>query len=383
MDYTHFTKKIRFVGNRLIEDYIQSGHVKTGVNGPYDDPETEVRNLAHLLVIASVECIKYKRPELKDVIKKITFQLFAMRNADGIYKMRQKENKDQCNGVIGHAWLVEGFLFAYYCIEDEQLLNEAERILLMHKFQPKLGLWGRPLIGNTNSAIDFTFNHQLWFAATVAEFLQVRKNLQLEKELNQFFDKIQCNMQTNSKGRILHSVYLRMGMYLSFKMFIKRLRTSFYEILEMPSLKYKEIGYHVFNLMALARLYYVDKKRPFFKTTKFIAVIEYIKDKNYQKWLSASNIQKDASSYSNDLTDIEKSINIYGYPYNVPGYELVFCKEVFGEIIDTNTVNFILDEQFNIIWDEERNELNSKCHDKTTVNYRAYEYYRYLYLINE
>ena len=63
------TEIIRSLGKKLIEEYMASGHVKSGINGPYDDSETEVRNLAHLMVIASIEYLKYGKSRLKSLIR--------------------------------------------------------------------------------------------------------------------------------------------------------------------------------------------------------------------------------------------------------------------------------------------------------------------------
>lgn len=373
-----YTEIIRSIGKKLIEDYVSLGHVDSGINGPYDDPETEVRNLSHLMVIASIEYLKYGKDEYLPLISRMADDVIAMREPLGIYKMRQKDGKDQCNGVIGDAWLVEGLLYAFKATKNKGILEEIERIFKMHSFHTKLGLWGRPLMGASDNAIDFTLNHQLWYAATLSEYLSINSNSELCAQLNCFFKQLSHNMLVNNRGRITHSIYRRIGLMSLFKMYVKRLKFVVYEKLDKPSLMYKEIGYHVFNLMALARLY---KQRPndcFFKSAKFERAISFVEDKNFQQLLSTSNIEIDGSTFSKNLTEDEKSINIYGYPYNVIGFELLYCQQVFGSKISKTAVELLSKRQFDLTWSEETCEFGKRCHDKTVVNYRVYEYYRYL-----
>lgn len=378
MKNSEYTDKIRSVGQRLIENYIKTGHVEAGINGPYDDPETEVRNLAHLMVIASIEYLKYGKDEYLPLISRMADEVMAMREPSGIYKMRQKDGKDQCNGVIGHAWLVEGLLYAYKVTKNKGILEEIERIFKMHGFQTKLGLWGRPLMGASNNAIDFTLNHQLWYAATLSEYLSINSNSELCEQLNCFFKQLSHNMLVNDRGRISHSIYRRMGLVPLFKMYVKRFKINIYEKIGKPSLMYKEIGYHVFNLMALARLYKQSPNNLFFKNTKFERTISYIGDKEFQQLLSASNIEQDGTTFGKKITEDEKSINIYGYPYNVTGFELLYCQQVFGAKISKTDVEYLCKRQFELTWSEETHEFGNRCHDKTVINYRVYEYYRYL-----
>ena len=65
MQQIDYTEKIRDVGVKLIDGYLLTGHVETGINGPYDDPETEVRYLAHLIVIAAIEFLKFNKVTYK------------------------------------------------------------------------------------------------------------------------------------------------------------------------------------------------------------------------------------------------------------------------------------------------------------------------------
>jgi len=378
MNINDYINIIRQVGNGLIKSYSETNKAQTGINGPYDDPETEVRYLAHLLVITAVEYLKYNKVEYEDVIVSIADRLLSMKQSNGVYKMRMKSGKDECNGTIGHAWLIEGYLYAYKALREQKFLVEIERIFLMHSFSNRLGLWGRPLLGCNDNSIDYTFNHQLWYAATLAEFLQVKPNKELQRQLKIFLEKLPQTVTTSCDGRVAHAIYGRISLKAAFKYKIVKLRDGVNDILSRPSLRYKEIGYHVFNLMAFARIYKLYPNVTFFNSSRFKKALGIVSTSCFIKELEADNMNMDASTHGSSLASDEQSINIYGYPYNVPGFEIMYCGGVFSDIIGEETVQKMMTRQFELTWDNESKKFGRLCHDKVSVNYRVYEFYRYL-----
>lgn len=374
-------KKIRSIGARLIEGFVKKGCVDCGINGPYDDPETEVRYLAHLIVIAAIEYLKFGKTEYKDVVLNLGDRVLSMKGEDGIYKMRLKDGKDQCNGVIGHAWLIEGLIYAYKVTGEDKFIDESFAICQKHEFNQVLGLWGRPLMGKDDSAIDFTFNHELWYAATLAELLQIRKDNKLQMELDRFMESVPKNLLINGNGRIAHSIYRRVKPVERLKQCVKRHIIVFDERIGRPSLKYKEIGYHIFNLMAFARIFVIRPDYPFFTSTNFFKTLKYVCDKGFVKGLLDEKVYNDSTPHGKSLTIEEQSINIYGYPYNVPGFELPYCALVFEGQIDNRVVDTIVKTQIEETWDGGVQMFGRKSHDKVAVNYRIYEYYRYLEIV--
>ena len=212
------TEIIRSLGKKLIDEYVASGHVESGINGPYDDSETEVRNLAHLMVIASIEYLKYGKNEYLPLISKMANEVMAMREPSGVYNMRLKEGKDQCNGVIGHAWLIEGLIYAYKVTKDRRYLEECDRIASMHEFQPRLGLWGCPLKGNGDEAIDVTLNHQLWYAYALFELNRYLKKEEYKIQCRLFLDCLYKNFKVNANGRVAHQIPNRLNKKEMFKL---------------------------------------------------------------------------------------------------------------------------------------------------------------------
>ena len=103
INYLEYDKKIRNVAESLIGSYVKEKRIFTGVNGPYNDLETEVRNLCHLIVITAIESSIYNKKELKQYLFDMGEQLITLSKNNGLYILRNKEKKDQSNGVIGHA----------------------------------------------------------------------------------------------------------------------------------------------------------------------------------------------------------------------------------------------------------------------------------------
>jgi hypothetical protein len=333
--------------------------------------------MAHLIVIASIEYLKYKQIECKEIVEKLASQLLSRKSKEGIYKMRQKSGKDECNGVIGHAWLIEGYLYAYKVTGNPVYLSESESICKKHKFDKSLSLWCRPL----SNSIDFTFNHQLWYADTLAELLKYVDSDELKQQLNNYKKNLPKNLNINRVGRIAHTIYRRSSFKDSLLKKISKYRDAINELFGLPGLKYRETGYHMFNLMAFARLYMLSPNEPFFKSKVFLKALSFVCQENYSLELLNSNTKDDRTLPSKLLTLEEKSINIYGYPYNVPGFEIMFCSKVFNGLIPKSLAHNILSTQMIETLDENTGLLGKKCHDKITINYRIYEYYRYLELL--
>lgn len=372
--YESTTTVIRDIGKKLIQNYMNGNQISGGINGPYDDPETPVRNLSHLAIICGIEVLKYGREEYIPALKKIGTEILNRKGRDNLWIMREKATKDQCNGVIGHAWLNEAFIYLFRTLQDEVYIDEALTVARQHGFNQKIGLWKRP----TDGTVDYTMNHQLWYAATLAELNDIVKDIELSRQLDRFMERLPHNLEVSKNGRIRHSVIMHESAKDTLKQKIKNFLSDFHEKQNKPSMAYKEEGYHVFNLFALARLYRVKADSLFWNTVKFKKSINYVHQDEFFVGLENPNVKLDAS-LKNHITDQEeRSVNIYGYPYNVPGFEVAYVAEVFKGMISTDIVDRCLEKQLNYTFDVGKSFFGIKCHDKQTINYRVYEYYRLL-----
>ncbi len=373
----NFDKRIRAVGRQLIESY-SNGVLREGINGPYDDPETKVRNLSHLCIITAIEIMTYKNSEYIPLLNKMGKELISLRDDSGLYIMRQKAGKDICNGVIGHAWVNEALIYLWRVCNDDVYIDIAIDLSRRHTFNATIGLWGRPGQVAKDGTIDYTFNHQLWYAATLAELNEVVHISAFEDQIDIFLKKLKFNFSTTKDGKVSHGIYKRLKIIGSLRQMLKKNLNAVKEKINRPSLAYKEEGYHVFNMMAFARLYRLYRSHPFFASKKFKRAMNYMYSQKLLDGLENKNIKLDSSLHNRIAVAEEKVLNIYGYTYNVPGFEILYVDKIFGGDASNLIVKECRSRQFKYTYDDGTGMFGVMCHDKVTINYRVYEYYRYL-----
>jgi len=370
------------IGRKLVHRYAETGTVITGVNGPYDDPETEVRNLSHLIVITAIEIMKYKH-EYTQELSKMSEQLLSLADADGLFILRRKKGKDFCNGVIGHSWVMEAMVYLYRVFGEYTYIEAIKKIVKAHKFDEKEKLWRRPDYSpmESNDSIDYTLNHQLWFAASLAECNTILRDNNVQRNLLSFMNNLNHIMEIHINGMIYHSIMQRSVFAQTFKEKVKKYLNILNGILKKKCYDYKEQGYHLFNIMALARIHSILSDNEFFNGRKMRKALQYVNSNDFIFGLESPFINRD-KSLNNKISDPdEKAINIYGYTYNVPGLEIMYCSEVFKGYINVSIVKCCSDKQFEYTYDSNHHMLGLRCHDKVVINYRVYEYYRYLELL--
>lgn len=365
---------VRNIGNNLLMDYQDDGAIYSGINGPYNDQETRVRNLAHLIIIASVEVNTFHNNEYAKILHDMGEELCGLCEDDGYYIMRQKESKDSCNGVIGNAWVLEGLYYLYSVYKEEKYICLMRKIISLHQYNDKIGLWSIP---REYEKIDYTLNHQLWFVASLIEVNTILNDKRISGEINSFMKKLVGNFEVNKIGRIHHSIVIRPRCTDLVKQRIKKVLLEIYESVGKPSMKYKEEGYHIFNLMALARIYDKCPKYDFFNSASFHKAIEYVNSEVFFDGLLDQRVDLDISLNNDINNEDEKCINIYGYPYNVPGFEIMYINDVLKDTFKEDVVGRCVNQQISLLLDE-KGLLTKCCYDKKTINYRVYEYYRYL-----
>lgn len=372
-----YTTAIRFVFTELIKKYEKNQTVGCGVNGPYDDPETKVRNLAHLIICTAIEIRVFLNRDLVPILNKMGSELLYLREKNGLYIMRQKAEKDKCNGVIGHAWVIEALVYLYYVLQEKQYIDVAVELAEMHHFDASLCLWERPGIIDGDS-IDYTLNHQLWYAASLVELNRIVKSNVFNEQIDLFIGSLSDIFTTSKEGRIHHSIYKRASKTQQMKQCVKKSLDAMKTRFGKPSMEYKENGYHLFNLMALARIYKSGKRNDFFDSKKFKMAISYISQVTFLNGLLTDKVYMDASLQNHISDSNELRVNIYGFPYNVPGFELLYIHQIFDGMIEQAIFSHYIALQFELTYDDKVHMFGNCCHDKNTINYRIYEYYRYL-----
>ncbi len=248
-----------------IELQDESGSMPSGNNGPWNDPETPVRNTSHWLITflkaynitdddqfheAAVSALEYLQSE-------------ETRPQGKTFHHRKNPEKDFCNGLIGQAWAFEALVTATRELGDPEPESLAETVFLQHPFDYERGLWQTVEITGEVLGYDMTFNHQLWFAATGA----MLSDEEILEQVRIFLDNLEENLRLYDSGLVYHKVwrdfsvsdhvrYLTGGNDLEFG--LRRYRDIARTLLSRNNydeqIIYRSIGYHSFNTYAFAML---------------------------------------------------------------------------------------------------------------------------------
>ncbi|MCU4753665.1 agl cluster protein AglQ [Halobacteria archaeon AArc-curdl1] len=365
-----------------LERQKENGSMPAGHNGPYSDPETPVRNTSHWLIIflnayeqngdvrfrnAAERAIEYLQSEEA----RPNCATFYHRNSCG---------KDRCNGVVGQAWTIEALTVAGQLLNQQKLISIAKDVFLLHPFNESVGYWKKVDIDGDILGIDLTFNHQLWFAA--AGGLLVRHGTtseEIEKQVLTFLDHLERNISIRSSGLIYHRSVPNFGFETvatlardDLKLFIlstlewtnlteSRVLSAFLNSRFAPVRRAplsgeehinKSIGYHSFNLYALALLYQSFPDHKFWSTNTFEAILSYA----------------DSQMYIVGLHD-----NKFGYAYNPPGFEIPFALQTFRGNETHNQQKDWLTRQLELTYNPETKRLDRNNIDPETLTARLYE----------
>ncbi|WP_273150249.1 hypothetical protein [Methylophaga thiooxydans] len=327
---------------RLNNEYSCMG---AGVNGPYYDLETPLRNSAHWLITAAV----IYQTENDDVIRTDAERLLNylldnphMRNGVAIH--RQKPGKDWCNGVIGQAWMIEALLVAGHILNRADAVGHAWQLASTYSFSSSAKAWVKIDPANGKQRVDYTLNHQLWYAAAIA----MLNDASVNKQIMEFLDALNAGaMRIRGSGVIKHLLYTS-----TFKGLMLRLRYRFSELKSWDAVITKEVGYHLYNLHPLARLKCHFPEHAIFQSPLMKSALD--------------------TAFSDDFVSLLQN-NKYAYPYNSPAFEYPLITSVFQYHADNceKTWHTQVLETF----DEEVRSFSRNCPDPMTLNARVYEWF--------
>lgn len=326
----------------------KDGSMPSGHNGPYFDKETSLRNTSHWIVSFSKAYILTKKTKYLDAVDKGTNYIINSKNSLGAFLCRDKPGKDQCNGLIGQAWIIEGLIESFRVSKNEEALNLSIETFLKIPFSHEKGLWKRLEHNGDILGFDNTFNHQLWLALAGVLILSVENNMEIKKRCKIFFEKIFNNLKLKKNGRIQQAISLG---YLND--FVKPTIKKFLKPESLKLMKLKEIGYHAFNTLAFSRIKYYFPNEPFFTTTNYFKIIKYLDSEEYKNLIYKS---------------------IYGFKYNPPGFEVFYTHKLNSEILKT----YKFSNQLFYHQIEHHFDFNKKLHsknvfDENTSSARIYE----------
>lgn len=336
-----------------------------GHNGPYNDKETDVRNISHSILsicyyIRHTQIANYTSL-LNERVNQLLYSQYKLEN--GLFKIRISEKKDSTNGVIGQAWVIESLVEGYKVTNNEKYLYEAINLSKNVGFNYIKKVW---FIDDGNEKkIDRTLNHQLWFAMAVSLILEVHSDNDLKEKIELFLSNVMKKIKIHRNGLILHPLFLNdlKGYLMKLNYYIIFFKNLFQKSSKQ---RIKENGYHLFNVYAFAIINKNYKDWSFFKTNMFNKILNY----------SFSN------TLINELSNNPpRKVNLYGYSYNAPAFELPIIYFIFKNKLSEDSTEILykhLNNQIATTYSNETGLFDRNTNDISTLNYRFYELLRFL-----
>lgn len=324
------------------------GSMPAGHNGPYYHSQTPVRNTCHVLILF-LKVYEFAKDEkfLIAAKKCIEYLIKEKKRYKYNYVHRNFEGKDKCNGLIGPAWTMEALIIASIQLKRKDLSDLANEIFSYHNFDEKRGLWYAREVDGENGPIDWTFNHQLWFAAA-ASMLDQGEYPEARDRVERFMKNLNKNFTIYKNGLIWHHV-ARIGLKSpEIRRFLQRVKGL---TLHRWKNIHKAIGYHQFNLYAFAILKQNLPDDDFWNSRNFRKTLKFLENKKYKEGLCD---------------------NDYGFGYNVAGIEVAYALNVFKPGSDI-LQKYWLEEQFNRNYDFKERALSKDTKDPETLTTRIYE----------
>ncbi len=345
---------------RALQD--EEGRMPAGHNGPWNDPETPVRNTAHW----SITFLKAYEITGDEEFRKAAVACFdylcseEARPHGQTFYHRKSDRKDSCNGLIGQAWTIEALVAGGVQLDRPDLIELAADVFLLHPFDRILNTWATVEIDGTVQEIDLTLNHQIWFAAAGGLLTRCENcPSRITREIRAFLDGVDGICRTNGAGLINH--LLKPGWNVRKQLRIQRQNIRGKRVpkpilkLYRPGtgelLEQKAIGYHSFNLYGLALLYEVFPNHRFWQTETFRSATNYATSDPF-------------------LAALET--NSYGYPYNCSGLELAYAYLIFACASEESVAERVRIQLANH-YNHEQNLLSERTADSNTLAARLYE----------
>ncbi len=230
-----------------------------GKNGPYNQIETPARNTAHWVISFLDYYGLTGEEEYKVVACKLAVYLknAVLNSKNGAIECFESTD-NTANGLMGYAWVLEALIKIADMLNDKEYYATAEKLFKSQKYDYEKHIWYVVDSKGINRGIDFTFNHNLWFA-TMGYILMYRTNdASVKLIVNDFFDNMTKHFFVYHNGLISHFCIGYGSMIKNLKLF---LRYVFIQITGKGTpwnhdnqMEY-ERAYHLFSMYAFATIY--------------------------------------------------------------------------------------------------------------------------------
>lgn len=353
------------------------GSMPAGINGPWGDVDTPVRNTAHwaLLFYKAYE-ISQRHKFLNAALSACNYLLSKKaRPHNASFLCFYSQNKSRENGLIGQAWAIEPLIFIGEEVGRKDYLDLAQEVLIKHNYNTRLHLWHDLNIDGTIGKINSTFNQQLWFAVMNLLVAKKTNNAFLLFCARDFFKNINKHLTFLEPGLIRHLIpnYILNSRFYNnlngIKIYLKGTLPDFIfklykKIVNQPNasiiITKLSIGYLTFNLYALSLCYSKAPEENLWKKRWFIKTI--IQMLNYAQ--TAQFVKRTLS-------------NEYAWRYNPVGFELAYAVATFKNFLKIknfdSTIQLWIEKQIGNHWNVLSGLMDINTDDPITLSARLYE----------
>lgn len=368
--YLEFIKEIT---DQFIVDTGDCNFAAAGNNGPYNEDDLPPRNTAHWLVTLEILYQHYKNPKYLDVAKKFAEYLLNENRygRSNLVKIRNMKNptphEDHTNGIIGTAWIIEGLISAARLFSDNRYYDRAIELFRAEIFDENLRMWKIVDINDRCIAIDYVYNHQLWFAASGAMILDYKYDKEIDQQIHSFLSYWKYHLIFQPSGLLYHQINY---IFTPVGMIKKKIKAICCDLGITKSLKQQctlEKGYQLFDLYGFALLYKRYKECEVYSSRQFKKALNYATNSINLKQLYVS----------------DSNFNKYAFPYNSPAFEYPFVSKIFNGNIDKQLMVDLMNIQKKLCYSNETKKFDRNTSDSATLTARIYELARFYQIINE
>lgn len=358
--YLEFIKEIT---DKFILDIGDTNFAPAGNNGPYEEDDLPPRNTAHWLVTLGVLYKHYGDIKYKNVAEKFAKYLLC-ENKYGekkLVKIRNMDNptpqSDHTNGIIGIAWVIEGLIAAAKLLDDERYYKRAVELFKAEVFDEKLHMWKIVDINDKCIAIDYVYNHQLWFAAAGGMILDYKYDKDIDKQIISFLSYWKKHLIFQPSGLLFHQINFKFTPAAIIKKKIKAICCDLGITKSLKKQRVLEKGYQLFDLYGFALLYKRYNACDIYSSKQFKKAMLYA--------TNPVNLKK--------LYITDKDFNKYAFVYNSPAFEYPFvAKTIYGNV-DNNLMDDLMETQIRFCYSYETKRFDKNNPDPRTLTARIYE----------
>lgn len=379
-DFYEMNDKVLASASRTCEWVLETGHARAGHNGPYAKPETPVRNTAYWLMGFSYAYQSCGDERFLAAAKICADYLVGEENRPGGGAFACiKTGGEKWSGLIGQAWVLDALCEIYGVTGEERYVEIAKEVFLMHEFDGARGLWKKLGVNGEVLGVDAIVHHQLWFAAAGAVLANATGDKEIRARVNRFLEHMKRNLIVYGSGLIMQRILPPMkGSSALWPIHhgIGYLKRTVVNPILGRGLRYKENGYHAYNLYAFAMLKNEGFAEGLFRSRRFMRMLAYAFSDKILESFEKANHKKDSTRLP---LEIGMPVNRYAYPYNAPGFAMPYIYDTFHDLLPGQALDAAkraVQKQLAITYSEEEGRFSKNTEDAETLNARAYQFLR-------